>query len=41
MFFGIMGDYVFKGVGVVILFDIGNVLVLFDVVLKKNNIFVN
>ena len=38
---GTMGDYVLKGAGAAILPDIGNVPVSLDVVLKKNNIFVN
>lgn len=38
---GIMGNYLFKGNGGVIFFDVGNVLVVFDVVLKRKNIFVN
>ena len=38
---GTMGDYVLKGVGAATLPDIGNVPVSLDVVLKKNNIFVN
>ncbi|MFZ8199710.1 translocation/assembly module TamB domain-containing protein [Alteromonas portus] len=38
---GTMGDYVLKGSGAATLPDIGNVPVSLDVVLKKNNIFVN
>ncbi|HBN99359.1 MAG TPA: DUF490 domain-containing protein, partial [Alteromonas macleodii] len=38
---GTMGDYVLKGAGAATLPDIGNVPVSLDVVLKKNNIFVN
>ncbi|GFD93486.1 DUF490 domain-containing protein [Alteromonas sp. KUL156] len=38
---GTMGDYVLKGSGAATLPDIGNVPVSIDVVLKKNNIFVN
>ncbi|CAB9495961.1 translocation/assembly module TamB domain-containing protein [Alteromonas macleodii] len=38
---GTMGDYQLKGTGAAILPDIGNVPVSLDVVLKKNNIYVN
>lgn len=38
---GTMGDYQLKGDGAVTLPDIGNVPVSLDVVLKKNNIYVN
>ncbi|WP_334014071.1 translocation/assembly module TamB domain-containing protein [Alteromonas sp. S167] len=38
---GVMGDYVLKGNGAATLADIGKVPVSLDVVLKKNNIFVN
>lgn len=38
---GTMGDYILKGAGAATLPDIGNVPVSLDVVLKKNNIFVN
>ncbi|MBT3133770.1 translocation/assembly module TamB domain-containing protein [Alteromonas sp. ALT199] len=38
---GTMGDYQLKGAGAATLPDIGNVPVSLDVVLKKNNIYVN
>lgn len=38
---GTMGDYQLRGAGAAILPDIGNVPVSLDVVLKKNNIYVN